>query len=67
MEKSVEDILKQKYMSAKDLSIITGMCNKKSLDYIKDVQEEMKEKNYFVPDTRKYIALTKLIVKRLGI
>lgn len=66
-EKTVDEILKQKYMTAKDLTAITGMCNKKALDYIKEIKEEMEEKGYFVPPTHNYKVLTKLVVKRLGI
>lgn len=66
--KSVEDILKQPYMSARDLKIIIpGLGINKCTEYIKKVQEEMKEKGFFVPETKEYLALTKLVRKKFGI
>ena len=67
MKKTREEVLQQDYMSASDLKIIIpslgiGKCVK----YIKMIQEEMKKDNYFVPETKTYLALTKLVRKKFG-
>ena len=68
MMKTREEILNQDYMSAKDLKIlIPSLGINKCVEYIKMVQEDMKNKNYFIPETKEYLALTKLIRKRFGI
>ena len=66
--KTREDVLKQDYMSAKDLKIIIPSLGvNKCTKYIKEVQEEMKLKNLFIPETKEYLALTKLVRKKFGI
>ncbi len=66
--KTKEEILNQIYVSAKDLRVlIQGLGINKSVEYIKEIQKEMKEKNYFVPQTKEYLALTKLVRKKFGI
>ena len=66
--KTKEEVLEQIYMSAKDLKIlIPNLGVNKCVEYIKDVQEEMKEKNYFIPRTKEKLALTKLVKKKFGI
>jgi len=68
MIKTTEEILNQKYMSAQDLKvIIPSLGINKCTEYIKKIQDEMKEKGYFVPETKKYLALTKLVRKKFGI
>jgi len=66
--KTKEEILNQPYITAKDLKIlIPNLGINKCVEYIKMIQEEMKEKNYFVPQTKQYLALTKLVRKKFGI
>lgn len=66
--KTKEEILEQPYITAKDLKIlIPNLGINKCVEYIKMIQEEMKEKNYFVPKTKQYVALTKLVRKKFGI
>lgn len=68
MKKTVDEVLEQKYMSAKDLKIIIPSLGvNKCVEYIKSIQEEMKEKGYFVPQTKEYLALTKLVRKKFGL
>lgn len=68
IEKSVKEILEQKYISAYDLQvIIPHLSYIKSLEYIEQFRDEMKTKNYFVPEGKTKVALTKLVVKKLGI
>ena len=66
--KTKEEILNQSYITAKDLKIlIPNLGVNKCVEYIKMIREEMKEKNYFVPQTKEYVALTKLVRKKFGI
>ena len=66
--KTKEEILEQSYITAEDLKIlIPNLGINKCVEYIKMIQEEMKEKNYFVPQTKQYLALTKLVRKKFGI
>lgn len=66
--KSEEEILNQQYITARDIQkIIPNLGYVKALQYIEDLREEMKEKNYFVPDGRTKVALTKLFKKKFGL
>lgn len=66
--KSKEEILNQVYMSAQDLkTLIPNLGVNKCVAYIKMIRNEMKEKGYFVPETKEYLALTKLVRKKFGI
>ena len=63
-----EEILKQQYLTANDLmKIIPGLTYNRALSYIKMIREEMKEKNYFVPDGKTKVALTKMLKKKFGL
>ena len=65
--KTKEEILQQNYISANDLRIlIPSLGLNKSVSYIRMLQEEMKEKGYFIPQTKKILALTKLARKKFG-
>lgn len=62
-----EEILNQLYLSANDLMILIPNLNyKKAIKYINEAQEEMREKNYFVPESRTKVALTKILRKKFG-
>lgn len=66
--KTKEEIFEQSYISAKDLkALIPSLGINKCVKYISDVQEEMKEKGFFVPQTKEKLALTKLVRKKFGI
>lgn len=66
--KTNEEILDQQYITAKDIQqIIPKLGYAKALKYIEDLREEMKMKNYFVPEGRTKVALTKLFKKKFGI
>lgn len=66
--KTKEEIFTQPYMSAKDLKIlIPDLGINKCVKYIGDVQKEMEEKGYFIPQTKTKLALTKLVRKKFGI
>ena len=60
--------LKQPYISAADLKIIIPTLGKnKCVEYIKDLREEMKNKNYFVPESKPLLAHTGLFRKKFKI
>lgn len=65
--KTKEEILDQLYLSADDLKIlIPEITYATALKYIKDVREEMKNKNIFLPNSKTKLALTKLVRKKFG-
>ncbi len=65
--KTKEEILDQLYISAGDLKIlIPEITYATALKYIKDVREEMKNKNIFLPVSKTKLALTKLVRKKFG-
>jgi hypothetical protein len=67
-DKTADEVLKQKYMSAYDLQIVIPYLSyQKALNYIENFRAEMEEKKYFVPDGKTKVALTRLITKKLGI
>ncbi len=66
--KTVKEILDQEYVNAKDLQIlIPGMSYSGALKYLKRIKAEMSKKNYYIPEQRTIVVLTKLVVKDLGI
>ena len=61
-------ILERSYITAKDLMIIIPKLSyQRALKYIDDIRNEMREKNYFVPEGRTKVALTKLVKKKFGL
>ena len=66
--KPVQEVLEQQYISAYDLQIIIPhLAYNKALKYIEMFRTEMEEKNYFVPEGKTKVALTKLVRKKLGL
>lgn len=66
--KTKEEILNQLYITPSDLKIlIPTMGKNKCVEEIKQTRHEMEQKGLFVPPSKPYIALTKLIRKRYGI
>lgn len=65
--KTNKEILEQEYITARDIQKIMPVGYTKALSYIDDLREEMKMKNYFVPEGRTKVALTKLFKKKFGI
>lgn len=55
------------YTNAKDLQHDLGISYQEALHIIIKVQEEMKEKGYYIPNTRKKLALRWMVNKKLGI
>lgn len=66
--KTNEEILNKQYITAKDIQqIIPNLGYNSALSYIEDLRKEMKERNYFVPNGKTKVALTKLFKKKFGI
>lgn len=66
--KSKEEILNQLYVSPQDIKILApslgmDLCR----NFIALARDEMEEKNYFVPNTKPKLALTKIVKKMMGI
>ena len=55
------------YTNAKELQHELGISYQEALHIIIKVQEEMKEKGYYIPNTRKKLALRWMVNKKLGI
>lgn len=67
-DKKINEILEQKYLTAKDLQcIIPDLSYTRALNYIHDARAKMHEKGYFVPDGKTKVALTKIIIKEYGL
>ena len=66
--KTKEEILNQEYISATDLKIVIPQIGRDQCrNIIKEVQEDMKQKNLFIPKTQMLLAKTSLVKKKLGI
>lgn len=65
---TTKEILEQQYLTAKDLMIIIPKLSyTRALKYIEDAREDMENKNYFVPEGKTKVALTKIIKKKFGL
>lgn len=62
-----EELLKQYYLSAEDLTKLLPIGYLKAMKMIDEIQKEMKEKNYFIPDGKRKVVLTKLVRKKCGL
>lgn len=62
-----EEILKNYYITAEDIRKIMPIGINKAQRIINDLQEEMKQKKYYIPSGKKKVALTKLFKKRYGL
>jgi len=66
--KTKEEILSQTYISPQDLKILfPNIGSNRCTQYIKDIIEEMKEKNMFVPTAKSYLAHIKLVKKKFNL
>lgn len=55
------------YTNAKDLQRDLNISYRESLKIIVEVQKEMKEKGYYIPNTKVKLALKWMVKKRLGL
>ena len=62
-----EELLNQLYLTSEDLTKILPIGITRARQYVNEIQGEMKEKGYFIPEGRKKVALTKLVRKKFGI
>ena len=66
--KTPEELLKQYYLTAEELTIIMPQLKiDMARKYINEIQKEMEEKGIFVPKSRTKMALTKLVKKKFGL
>lgn len=66
--KTLEEVLSQEYLSAKDMQIIIpGWGYNTARNYITNIRTKMNDLNYFVPPGKTKVALTRLVVEDLGI
>ena len=64
----IKEIKEKDYISAKDLrKIIPGLGIHAALNIIKETREDMEKKKLFVPQFKPYVALTKMVLERLGL
>lgn len=64
--KTKEEILNQLYISAEDLRVLIPMGKVNAVKAINELQADMKKLGYYVPNTKKHLALTKLVRKKYG-
>ena len=57
----------REYINVKELQELTGIGYQSAMKVIKRVRTKMKEKGYYVPDSRAKIALRWMVKKELGI
>lgn len=65
--KTKEEILNQTYISGHDLKILLpNIGQHRCTEYIKEIQDEMREKNMFIPKAKEYLAHIKLVKKKFN-
>lgn len=57
----------KEYINVKELQEMTGLRYQSAMKVIKNAREIMKEKGYFIPQSKTIIALTWIVKKELGI
>lgn len=71
MDQTIKDrneILEQVYVSADDLEVLMpGVSYGQRLTLIKEIRNEMKQKNLYLPQGRTLVASTRLLKKKCGI
>ena len=55
------------YVSARELQEVLHISYKSALEIIVDVREKMKEKGFFIPNTRTKLALTWMVKEKIGL
>lgn len=59
--------MKEQYTNAKELQKVLHISYKSALEIIVDVRNEMKEKGFFIPNTRTKLALTWMVKEKIGL
>ena len=63
-----EEVLNKVYITAQDIKqLIPTMSIANCLELIKEIRQDMKEKNLYVPQTKPLLASTEILKKKLGI
>lgn len=63
-----EKILNKVYLDATDLQkLMYPMSRSTAVKHINEIQQEMRDKGLYIPNTKTHLALTKLIRKKFGI
>ena len=57
----------KEYINVKELQELTGLGYQSSMEIIKKVREKMREKGYFIPQSKSKLALLWMVKKELGI
>lgn len=57
----------KEYINAKEIQRLTGIGYQQSMKIIERVREQMKEKGYYIPQSKSKLALTWLVKKELGL
>lgn len=59
--------MEKEYTNAKEIKKMTGLGYQSSMKVINIVREKMKEKGFYIPQSRSKVALTWMIKKELGL
>lgn len=63
-----EEILNQLYLSPQDIKkLVPSLGIELCREFIDIARAEMKEKGYYVPETKPKLALTKIVKKKIGL
>lgn len=62
-----KELLNNYYLSADDLMKILGIGKSTAMKIVNEIQEEMKQKKYLIPKSRKKVVLTKLVKRKYGL
>lgn len=62
-----KELLNNYYLSADDLMKILGIGKSSAMKIVNEIQEEMKQKKYLIPKSRKKVVLTKLVKRKYGL
>lgn len=62
-----KELLNSYYLSADDLMKILGIGKSTAMKIVNEIQEEMKQKKYLIPKSRKKVVLTKLVKRKYGL
>ncbi len=68
IRKTRDEVLNQDYITPQDLKIIMptlGINN--CIEIIREIRNDMKEQNLFVPNSKPLLALTRVAKKKLGL
>ena len=68
IKKTRDEVLNQDYITPQDLKIIMptlGINN--CIEIIREIRNDMKEQNLFVPNSKPLLALTRVAKKKLGL